>query len=1047
MGSSMFLFIPILLTFLFSMFHFLHTCSSFPTQPLCNDFERFALSQFKQSFVINESASSDPSAYPKVSSWNSGEANDCCSWDGVQCDRVTGHVIGLDLSSSYLYGSINSSSSLFRLVHLQKLNLADNDFNYSQISPSIRYLSNLTYLNLSMSLSSSQIPPEIFELSNLVSLDLSFNPLKLQKPGLKSLVENLTSLKLLYLGMVNISSSVPHILANLSSLTSLGMRGCELYGEFPMEIFKLRNLQFLSVRDNENLTGYLPEFHSSNPLQILRLANTGFSGELPDSIGNLKSLYELNFGSCNFSGLIPTSLGNLTNLTNLYLSSNNFWGPIPFSLANLTQLNRLDLSYNIFSPQTFSWLGQTKLTDLRLASANLYGEIPSSLNNLTQLTKLSLFKNQLTGQIPPWLVNLTQLTVLSLGGNKLHGSIPLSISRLVNLEYLGLAENNLSGRVELDSFLKLKNLTALQLSGVHLSMPINSTFNASVPKFWLLILSECNLTEFPIFLRYQHKLELLDLSYNKIHGQIPKWIFNIGKETLLYLVLTSNYLTGFESFEYTPFVLPWASLQILGLDSNKLQGSLPIPPPSIAKYSVQNNTLIGEIPPLFCNLSSITKLDLSHNKLSGFLPQCLSNLSKSLLVLRLQKNNFHGTLPATCIEGSTLRAMDVSFNQLEGQIPRSLSNCTMLEILLLGNNWFSDIFPYWLGKLPSLRVLSLRSNGFHSEIGKPKSNYEFPKLQIIDLSYNDFTGKLPYEHFQCWNSMKVVNLTFGTDKFYNLTFMVTKTNPMMYMNTITSTSSQDFIWFDYFSFSLELTNKGIETIYEKIQNILIAIDLSNNRFEGEISEVIGNLKGLHVLNLSNNIFIGPIPSSLGNLTRLESLDLSRNKLAGQIPQQLVQLTFLEFFNVSDNHLIGPIPQGQQFSTFQNDSYLGNTGLCGSPLTKKCKISESLTPPPPYSKQDEVSNFPSKSDWVVIMMGYGSGFNNWACHREHPDHKKVGAVCHESEKKAIKIMKKGKHERMQEVCSSNQDFRKRFPIKKFFFFRYMSMKIYYMSIMY
>ena len=219
-------------------------------------------------------------------------------------------MIGLDLSSSQLYGSFNSSS-LFHLVYLQKLNLVDNDFNYSQIPPSIRYLSNSTHLDLSFSAFSGQIPPEIiFELSNLVSLDLSFNPLKLQKPSLKSVAENFTSLKLLHLGMVNISSPVPHILANLSSLTSLGLRGCGLYGEFPLEIFRLRNLQFLSVRDNENLTGYLPEFHSSNPLRILRLANTGFSSKLPDSIGNLKSLIELDINTCYFSGLVPTSLGN-----------------------------------------------------------------------------------------------------------------------------------------------------------------------------------------------------------------------------------------------------------------------------------------------------------------------------------------------------------------------------------------------------------------------------------------------------------------------------------------------------------------------------------------------------------------------------------------------------------------------------------------------------------------------------------------------------------------------------------------------------------------
>nr|XP_023896564.1 receptor-like protein 9DC3 [Quercus suber] len=963
MGSSKCLLISVILPFFLSILHFLNSCSSFSTQPLCNDFESFALLQFKQSLKINVNASGDP----KISSWNSGERNDCCSWEGVLCDAGTGHVIGLDLSSSQLYGSFNSSSGLFHLVHLQKLNLAGNDFNYSQIPPSIRYLSNLTHLNLSLTNFSSQIPPEIFELSNLVSLDLSFNPLKLQKPGLKGLCENLTSLKHLYLDEVDISSPVPHTMANLSSLMSLGLSGCGLYGEFPIEIFKLRNLQFLSVHDNQDLRGYLPEFHSSSPLQILRLADTGFFGKLPDSIGNLPSLYELDINTCNFSGLIPTSIGNLTTLINLDLSINNFFGQIPFSLANLTQLSQLDLSYNSFSPQTLSWLGkQTKLTRLVLINTSSYGDIPSSLKNLTQLTILKLSLNQLTGQIPSWLVNHTQLTVLNLGFNELHGSIPQSISRLVNLEYLSLTGNNFNGSAKFDSFLNLKNLTKLQLSGVHLSFPLASTVNYNTPKLKLLVLVACNLIEFPIFLRFQHELEALYLSNNDIHGQIPKWIFNMGKQTLLFLDLSFNYLTGFESFNHTSLILPWASLLILSLDSNKLNGSLLIPPPSIVQYSARSNALTGKISPLFCNLSSIEILDLSHNNLSGMLPQCLDNLSKFLLVLSLRNNDFRGILPTTYMEGSTLKVMDVSYNQLEGQIPRSLSNCTMLEILLLSNNQFNDIFPSWLGKLPSLKVLSLRSNGFHSSIGKPKSNFEFPKLHIIDLSDNKFTGNLPYEYFQCWNSMKVANLTYS--KVGNLTYAVSMANPI-YLIVLFTITSQNFVWYRYFSFSLELTNKGIKIVYEKVQDTLKVVDLSNNRFEGEISEVIGNLKGLHLLNLSNNCLTGHIPSLLGNLTELESLDFSQNNLSGQIPQQLLQLTFLAFFNLSNNHLTGPIPQGQQFATFQSNSYLGNTGLCGSPLTKNCETS---TQPPPNPKQGEGSNFPSKFDWIVIMMGYGSG---------------------------------------------------------------------------
>lgn len=129
-----------------------------------------------------------------------------------------------------------------------------------------------------------------------------------------------------------------------------------------------------------------------------------------------------------------------------------------------------------------------------------------------------------------------------------------------------------------------------------------------------------------------------------------------------------------------------------------------------------------------------------------------------------------------------------------------------------------------------------------------------------------------------------------------------------------------------------------------------------------------------MLNLSNNTLTGPIPSSLGNLTALESLDLSHNQLSGTIPSDLALLTFLAYFNVSHNHLWGPIPQGQQFDTFQEDSYKGNSDLCGRPLPKICEDSESSTPPPPtrIEEDDEDSGFQIQLDWFVVLPGVVSG---------------------------------------------------------------------------
>ncbi|RVW67848.1 Receptor like protein 30 [Vitis vinifera] len=147
-------------------------------------------------------------------------------------------------------------------------------------------------------------------------------------------------------------------------------------------------------------------------------------------------------------------------------------------------------------------------------------------------------------------------------------------------------------------------------------------------------------------------------------------------------------------------------LQSLQLDSNMLQGPLPIPPPSTFEYSVFGNKLTGEISSLICNMSSLMLLDLSSNNLSGKIPQ--DAIDKGL--------PHNPGFPSKEVFGN-------------------VANC----------------FPSSIGPL---QVLILRSNIFHGAIGSWHSNFRFPKLRIVDLSDNKFIGDFPSEYFQNWDAMK-----------------------------------------------------------------------------------------------------------------------------------------------------------------------------------------------------------------------------------------------------------------------------------------------------
>ncbi|XVF77157.1 hypothetical protein PTKIN_Ptkin14bG0018600 [Pterospermum kingtungense] len=130
------------------------------------------------------------------------------------------------------------------------------------------------------------------------------------------------------------------------------------------------------------------------------------------------------------------------------------------------------------------------------------------------------------------------------------------------------------------------------------------------------MLSSCNISGFPQFLRGLQSLEFLDLSDNRIHGNIPGWMGDVGKYSLLSLISLTD--IGQQ--------LPWKNIYYLDLSSNLIHGGLPIPPLRTLVFLISNNSLSGEITSLTCNAASLGFLDLSYNNLSGIIPQCASGI-------------------------------------------------------------------------------------------------------------------------------------------------------------------------------------------------------------------------------------------------------------------------------------------------------------------------------------------------------------------------------------------------------------------------------------
>ncbi|XP_040947374.1 receptor-like protein 9a [Gossypium hirsutum] len=439
----------------------------------CMDEERDALLQIKDS--INS---------PEGTAFSSWYGEDCCQWEGVQCNASTTRVSSIFFNyrrdPSLLENWYPNATLFAQFKDLEILHLGGNQIAGFTSPEELHSLKHLQQLNLQGNSieNASHLCWGKGALPSLYYLDLSGNNLQGFIP--ECLCDSLL-LKQLILGN-NLSGPFPKTFGNISSrLTSLDISNNGFYGPLLEDIHLIfPELLYLSASDNGFNGGIPPSFGRLKRLQYLDISGNKLHGEIPYLLtSNMSCLEYLDLSGNQLHGEIQYLLtSNMSRLQYLYLHDNNLRGDaLPRNLSflklevihlgnndftgnlldslywsllqspALPQLRVLSLSDNITSWSDFSHGHHLYLPALDLSSNRLTGSIPVQITQLIALRALNLSHNKLFGELSPELTKLTDLEVLDVSHDKLFGELCPEFTNLTFLEIFNVSFNNLSGTI------------------------------------------------------------------------------------------------------------------------------------------------------------------------------------------------------------------------------------------------------------------------------------------------------------------------------------------------------------------------------------------------------------------------------------------------------------------------------------------------------------------------------------------------------------------------------------------------------------------------
>ncbi|XP_034893270.1 cuscuta receptor 1-like isoform X2 [Populus alba] len=526
------------------------------------------------------------------------------------------------------------------------------------------------------------------------------------------------------------------------------------------------------------------------------------------------------------------------------------------------------------------------------------------------------------------LSGLDSLVELYLDENKFDNNILSSLGGLSSLISLSLSGNQLKGAISVDELNNLTSLQWLEFGGNE----IESFKSIHGTGYDLLRL---------------RNLEYLGLNPNHFNDSTLSSLK--GLSSLKYLDIAYNQLKG--SFNVTELdaLINLESLDLAGNEIDKFVLSKDTRGfGNVSFISLSNSTSNGRALP-FTLLQSLTKfpnlrtLYLDENNLEGSfgttLDKDLASL-KNLEKLDLSSSTVDNSFLQTVGKITTLKSLSLHGCRLNGSIPKAQGLCQLkhLQNLDISGNDLSGALPWCLANLTSLQHLYLSSNNFIGDISfSPLTS--LTSIRGLFLSNNHF--QIPVSLSSFLNHSQLKDFDGRNNEIYVEELEEHNLAPKFQLERLSLSNNRYGGAFSFPKFLLHQYN--LQVIYfsnlklrggfpiwllENNTN-LNELYLVNNSLSGTFQLPIHPHQNLNELDISNNNFESYIPREIGSyFPSLTFLSMSDNHFSGRVPSSFDFLLFLQVLDLSNNNIFGTLP------SFFNSSnllhvYLSRNMLQGS----------------------------------------------------------------------------------------------------------------------